>query len=166
VVVVIYSINHILQGPFWQGSLLTLSRLVPGLLNLALKNNPHLLTPPPEIVERGTADILTFLRGLQEKSIIRHEAKLLIVGEGGTGKSSLLRALRNETFDPTLSTTHGIEVGQLKLAHPNQPQEDITLNTWDFGGQQIYHATHQFFLTHRSLYLVIWNARLGADQGR
>jgi hypothetical protein len=24
------------------------------------------------------------------------------------------------------------------------------VNIWDFGGQQIYHATHQFFLTKRS----------------
>src|SRR5215472_4929508 len=34
------------------------------------------------------------------------------------------------------------------------------------GGQQIYHATHQFFLTKRSLYMVVWNARLGVQQGR
>jgi len=33
-------------------------------------------------------------------------------------------------------------------------------------GQQIYHATHQFFLTERSLYMVAWNARLGAEQGK
>src|SRR5262249_5586430 len=98
----------------------------------------------------------------------RYEAKLLIVGEGGTGKSSLLRALRAEAFDPHLPTTHGIEIDQLKLSHPSlaQGEESIILNTWDFGGQQIYHATHQFFLTKRSLYLVVWNARLGADQGR
>ena len=40
------------------------------------------------------------------------------------------------------------------------------LNTWDFGGQHIYHATHQFFLTRRSIYLIAWNARLGVEQGR
>ncbi len=26
------------------------------------------------------------------------------------------------------------------------------LNVWDFGGQHIYYATHQFFLTRRSLW--------------
>jgi len=30
-----------------------------------------------------------------------------------------------------------------------------SVNIWDFGGQEIYHATHQFFLTHRSLYLLL-----------
>ncbi|VAW31020.1 Adenine phosphoribosyltransferase [hydrothermal vent metagenome] len=33
------------------------------------------------------------------------------------------------------------------------------VNIWDFGGQEIYHATHQFFLTHRSLYILVADAR-------
>src|SRR6266568_4849604 len=134
-----------------------------GLQTLNVADIPTLQTPPPEIVARGTADILSFLRELQESSIIRYESKLLLVGEGGTGKSSLLRALRNDTFDSNLSTTHGIEVDRLQLLSSHH---EITLNTWDFGGQQIYHATHQFFLTKRSLYMVVWNARLGVQQGR
>src|SRR6266700_1110097 len=133
------------------------------LQTLNVADVPTLQSPPPEIVARGTADILSFLRELQESSIIRYESKLLLVGEGGTGKSSLLRALRNDTFDSNLSTTHGIEVDRLQLPSPHH---EIILNTWDFGGQQIYHATHQFFLTKRSLYMVVWNARLGVEQGR
>lgn len=132
---------------------------------LGLDQNP-LISPPPEIVALGTAEVLDYLRALKRESIIRYEAKLLVVGEGGTGKSSFLRALRGETFDRDLSTTHGIEVGTYRLPHPAEPGVTITLNTWDFGGQQIYHATHQFFLTSRSLYVVVWNARLGAEQGR
>src|SRR6266571_199652 len=133
------------------------------LQTLNVADVPTLQSPPPEIVARGTADILSFLRELQESSIIRYESKLLLVGEGGTGKSSLLRALRNDTFDSNLSTTHGVEVDRLQLSSPHH---EIILNTWDFGGQQIYHATHQFFLTKRSLYMVVWNARLGVQQGR
>jgi len=30
---------------------------------------------------------------------------------------------------------------------------------WDFGGQEIYHATHQFFLTKRSLYILLDDTR-------
>ena len=133
------------------------------LQTLNVADVPTLQSPPPEIVARGTADILTFLRELRESSMTRYESKLLIVGEGGTGKSSLLRTLRGDTFDSNLSTTHGIEVDRLQLP---SPQHEIILNTWDFGGQQIYHATHQFFLTKRSLYIVAWNARLGVEQGR
>lgn len=139
---------------------------LPKLKNLEIQNNPTLLNPPPEIAALGTDDILAYLREIQQDSVIRYEAKLLIVGEGGTGKSSLLRALRGEKLDLFFPTTHGIEVDAYQFVHPSKPSVEITLNTWDFGGQQIYHATHQFFLTRRSLYLIVWNARLGAEQGR
>ncbi len=36
---------------------------------------------------------------------------------------------------------------------------DFRVNIWDFGGQEIYHATHQFFLTKRSLYLLVADSR-------
>lgn len=29
-------------------------------------------------------------------------------------------------------------------------------STWDFAGQKEYYATHQYFLSKRSLYLVLW----------
>jgi internalin A len=136
------------------------------LRNIELDDMPHLLSPPAEVVARDTQAVLTFLRELADACVVRYEAKLLVVGEGGTGKTSLLRALRAEDFREVMESTHGIEVGELRLPHPESGLPDLTLRTWDFGGQHIYHATHQFFLTRRSVYLVAWNARLGAEQGR
>ncbi|MEH2138221.1 COR domain-containing protein [Nostoc sp.] len=131
---------------------------------LFLDNNP-LTSPPPEIVEQGTQAVLTYLRERLEGSQRQWVSKLLVVGEGGVGKTSLLRALRGEEFDTQESTTHGIEIKSLELTHPTQAVT-MQLNTWDFGGQEIYHATHQFFLTNRSLFLLAWNARLGFEQGK
>jgi small GTP-binding protein len=93
-------------------------------------------------------------------------SKLLVVGEGGVGKTSLLRALLGEAFNSQESTTHGIEIRTLGMPHPTKADVTMQLNTWDFGGQEIYHATHQFFLTNRSLFLVGWNARHGFEQGK
>ncbi|MEH1868818.1 MAG: COR domain-containing protein [Nostoc sp.] len=136
------------------------------LTTLLLSNNPQLTSPPPEIVEQGTQAILTYLRERLEGSQRQWVSKLLVVGEGGVGKTSLLRALRGEDFDTQESTTHGIEIKSLELTHPTQADVTMQLNTWDFGGQEIYHATHQFFLTNRSLFLLAWNARLGFEQGK
>jgi C-terminal of Roc, COR, domain/Ras of Complex, Roc, domain of DAPkinase len=91
---------------------------------------------------------------------------VLLVGEGGTGKSSLLRALRGQEFEEGLDTTHGIAVENLPLPHPQLAGQMLTLNAWDFGGQDIYHATHQFFLTRRSVYVVVWNARTGSRDSK
>ncbi|WP_100900079.1 leucine-rich repeat domain-containing protein [Nostoc flagelliforme] len=135
------------------------------LIELNLDKNP-LTSPPPEIVEQGTQAILTYLRERLQDSQRQWISKLLIVGEGGVGKTSLLRALRGEKFDTQESTTHGIEIKWLDLSHPSKAGTTMHLKTWDFGGQEIYHATHQFFLTNRSLFLLAWNARLGFEQGK
>src|SRR5229473_3451497 len=102
--------NRLTQVPTELGRLTTLQRLsldnnrltqVPrelgqlaNLQHMSLVGNPHLLTPPPEIVAKGTRAILAFLRELLRGSVDRYEAKLLLIGEGGTGKSSLLRVLQ------------------------------------------------------------------------
>jgi len=135
------------------------------LKKLDLDNNP-LTSPPPEIVEQGTQAILTYFRERLQDSQPQWVSKLLVVGEGGVGKTSLLRALRDEAFNTQESTTHGIEIRTLALPHPTTADVTMQLNTWDFGGQEIYHATHQFFLTNRSLFLLAWNARHGFEQGK
>ncbi len=132
---------------------------------LDLDGNP-LTSPPPEVVQQGTQAILAYLRSMLEAGVRQWVSKLLVVGEGGVGKTSLLRALRGETYIEGLPTTHGIAIRSLALAHPAEPDVTMTMNTWDFGGQEIYHATHQFFLTNRSLFLLAWNARHGFEQGK
>ncbi len=51
----------------------------------------------------------------------------------------------------------------MDTSSPDSENSKIKLNIWDFGGQEIYHATHQFFLTTRSVYLLVWNARKTKD---
>ena len=126
----------------------------------------EITSPPPEILQQGTKAILAFLAASQHSRTRQWVSKLIIVGEGGVGKTQLLRALRDLPYDPGIETTHGIEIHKCHLPHPSQPGVGMTLNAWDFGGQQIYHATHQFFLTNRSLFILAWNSRLGYEQGR
>jgi internalin A len=47
----------------------------------------------------------------------------------------------------------------LKWTFPVDGDRQFTVNIWDFGGQEIYHATHQFFLTRRSLYILVADTR-------
>ena len=135
------------------------------LTTLDLSGNP-LTTPPPEIVNQGTKAILSFLSQLAQSEQREWVSKLLLVGEGGVGKTCLLRRLRGEGFQESESTTHGIEICTLELPHPERPDVTMRLNAWDFGGQDIYHATHQFFLSNRSLFLLVWNARVGYEQSK
>ena len=133
------------------------------LTELRLDSNP-LTEPPHEVVEQGTAAVVAYLG--ERLAVGRREwiSKLLVVGEGGVGKTCLLRALRREPFDED-ETTHGIEITPLELQHPTEAGVTMQLNCWDFGAAEIYHATQQFFLTNRSLFLLVWNARHGYEQG-
>jgi small GTP-binding protein len=132
---------------------------------LSVYNNP-LTSPSPEIIAQGTQAILIYLHQQAQQSQKQWAAKLLLVGEGGVGKTSLLHQLRGETFDNQEDSTHGIAVDTWALKHPTQADVTMQLKTWDFGGQTIYHATHQFFLTNRALFILVWNARLGYEQGK
>ena len=60
----------------------------------------------------------------------------------------------------TKSKTEGIRITNWSLP---VGKDTFRLNVWDFGGQEIMHATHQFFMTERSLYLLVLNGREGGE---
>ena len=97
-----------------------------------------------------------------------NESKVLIVGQGSVGKTSLIQRTLYGTFDVNQNKTEGIIISQWIV--PSNTQEikksKISLNIWDFGGQEIMHATHQFFLTKRSLYLLVLDSRLTQEENR
>jgi internalin A len=89
-----------------------------------------------------------------------NEAKLILVGRGAVGKTSLVNRLIHDTFKDE-KKTEGIKITEWGLVLNGD--ENVRLNVWDFGGQEIMHATHQFFLTQRSLYLLVLNGREGGE---
>jgi internalin A len=139
---------------------------LPRLESLLVSDNPRLVSPPPEIIASGTSSVLAFCRARREGASRQWLSKLLVVGEGGVGKTSAIKALLGDKHDPKEVSTHGIRISDLLIQNPEQADVQMKLSTWDFGGQEIYHATHQFFLTDRSLFLLLWNARLGWEQGK
>jgi internalin A len=136
---------------------------LPETIDLRLADN-DLIEPLPDVLARGVPALLTYLRGVLEAGVAQYEAKVLLVGEGNVGKTSLVAALRGESFILNRPTTHGIEIAELRLRHPELQQIDITLNTWDFGGQEVYRITHQFFFSRRCLYLLVWRPRDGQEE--
>ena len=62
------------------------------LKNLYLRGNP-LVTPPLEIAEKGIEAIREYFEQLKPDSDYLYEAKLLIVGEGGAGKTTLAEVI-------------------------------------------------------------------------
>jgi len=128
-----------------------------------LYGNP-LENPPVEIIKQGTESVKNYFKELEEESVRLLQSKLLIVGNGEVGKTTLMKKLKDNNFKVEVGkeeTTHGINIVPwvLQCLFVENDAEEVKIHFWDFGGQDIYHATHQFFLTKRSLYLFVWEAR-------
>ncbi|MEA5601584.1 COR domain-containing protein, partial [Nostoc sp. UHCC 0252] len=142
-------------------------RKLSNLKKLDLRRNP--VPIPPEILgpkayyeDPGDVnEILDFYFRVQDPAETEpfYEAKFLIVGEGGAGKTSLAKKIKDENYklQANEKSTEGIEVIQWNFTQPDG--KDFRVNIWDFGGQEIYHQTHQFFLSKRSLYVLVADTR-------
>jgi len=140
---------------------------------LDIRENPD-LGIPPEISNEPDAqrpaepgEVLSFYFRLGEEARSLNEAKILLVGQGSVGKTSLVKRLLYDSFDPDEQKTEGISIHRWEIPpKPSTPdgRRPVRLNIWDFGGQEIMHATHQFFLTKRSLYLLVLDARKGENE--
>jgi internalin A len=131
------------------------------LTTLDLRNNP--LPVPPEILNdcQNPAAIIGYWQKLKQgERKPLNEAKVILIGHGAVGKTSLVRQLIERNFKPDETKTEGIDIRHWQIT---AREETVKLRVWDFGGQEIMHATHQFFLTERSLYLLVLNAR--KDEG-
>ncbi|MBU2071526.1 MAG: TIR domain-containing protein [Gammaproteobacteria bacterium] len=78
--------------------------------------------------------------------------KVMLLGNGRIGKTQLARRLRQEAFDETVPSTHGIQIHKFHL-----PDSEVELKCWDFGGQDVYLGTHSLFIDQRALYLLLWH---------
>ena len=134
------------------------------LKELDLRDNS--LPIPPEILAK-TSEPVVILKYYQHYQLGQkqtlNEAKVLLVGQGNVGKTSLVQRLLHDRFNLQENKTEGIDIQRWQVPIDNW---NIQLNVWDFGGQEIMHATHQFFLTKRSLYLLVLDTRLGEEENR
>jgi small GTP-binding protein len=120
-----------------------------------LYGNP-LEIPPIEVLKKGKEAIKIYFKSLEEEKILLNEVKVMLVGDGGTGKTSLMKRLLGQKFDKNEPLTHGININHWQI---KSEKEKIHVRLWDFGGQEIMHATHQFFLSKRSLYILVLDGR-------
>ncbi|MDT4897769.1 MAG: internalin [Acidobacteriota bacterium] len=136
-------------------------RNLKSLKRLTLHCNEALALPPEALIMSAKpSDILKYYFGLRSGQHSLNEAKLILVGRGAVGKTSIVNRLVHSLFRDE-KKTEGIRITEWTVRL--NEKEDVRLNIWDFGGQEIMHATHQFFLTQRSLYLLVLNGREGGE---
>lgn len=136
------------------------------LTELTLSDNPL----PEELLaalRRGIPSLFRYLERTAVRRVYPRTVKLVLLGEPKSGKTTLLEALKGNLHpcDEARLETLGVDVVNIAKAHPEDKQP-MYLSVWDFAGQHMEHATHQFFLTENAIYLILWNARQGTASGK
>ena len=80
--------------------------------------------------------------------------KIIIVGDSGVGKSSLLKRAVQNKFDGNYQATIGFE---FLLMHFNVNDLKLKLQIWDTCGQEMYRSLVQGFYRNTSLALVVYD---------
>ncbi|MDO1447410.1 leucine-rich repeat domain-containing protein [Rhodocytophaga aerolata] len=100
----------------------------------------------------------------QSGFVINNEIKVVLLGNGRVGKTCLYKRLVYNTFDKNEESTHAIQLVKWVCALPDNLKalapmglQELILNIWDFGGQDIYHATHRLFMKTQALFVLVWD---------
>ena len=154
------------------------------LLELYLHDNPALAIPDPILgltlrqrpsphsrmsgkakMPARPQDILNFYFAQRQgaaQGTLRavNEVKVMLVGRGGAGKTSLRRLSMGVPHDKDEKETPGIALDSFGLPCA---KGEITVRLWDFAGQEITHALHQFFLTEGCVYVLVLDPRSNTE---
>jgi len=80
--------------------------------------------------------------------------KVIIIGDSGVGKSSLLKRAVQNRFDENYQATIGFE---FLLMHFNVNNLKIKLQIWDTCGQELYKSLVQGFYRNTSLAIILYD---------
>lgn len=86
-----------------------------------------------------------------------NEVRLVLVGRGAAGKTSLVQRLVNDTFNPAQEETAGIALCDWPMR--GCVGGPVTAHVWDFAGQVVTHSMHRYFLSHRTIYILVLTQR-------
>lgn len=130
---------------------------VPKNFNLSIDDN-KLEYPPQSVLDLGAETVRDYYETSEKFGHAPlSEGRIIVIGDGSAGKSSLIERILYDTFEQGKNQTNGIKIQQLDLQH--QDGRKLLFHIWDFGGQEIQHAVHKFFFTEGCLYILVLDNR-------
>ena len=91
---------------------------------------------------------------LAQGKAVNRTVRLLVTGNGNVGKSSVIEALKKGKCDKEFQSTHAIQIETLDLLGSEEP---VTVQVFDFGGQEIYMGTHSLFLRGQAVQMIVFD---------
>lgn len=120
-----------------------------------VEKNPF-TNPPPEIIRQGNEAILEYFKQRKKAGEeLFNEAKLILLGDGRSGKTSLANRLLGKELPKENDRTQGVEINIGEYSFQLSNGKGFKINIWDFAGQDKYKTLHQLFYTDSSLYVMV-----------
>jgi internalin A len=146
----------------WLKDTLSVRRLVCLTFLTLSAEYANIASVPSEILSDDCRrEIFDFFAELDTAAIPMRSAKLFILGNGKVGKTQIREWIKPRgpsdpllVFNDEWDSTHGVETCKIAIPAPDGGTYD--LDTWDFGGQEMYHGTHALFLKQRAIFLIAW----------
>ena len=120
----------------------------------------HLVEQEVSIFSQPRELIQEYYKSQENDGLVSvNKCKVVFLGDGGAGKSLIIDRLLHDgkkrlSFNG--ETTPGININSQTFLIG---KDSIELSFWDFGGEAIMHSMHRMFLTNRTLYVIVTNAR-------
>lgn len=86
-------------------------------------------------------------------------AKVLLVGDSGAGKTGLSKRLASGEWEPNTASTVGAWATQWSLPASMEEHGDREIWLWDFGGQADQRLIHQLYMDETSLAVLVFDAQ-------
>ena len=123
-------------------------------LSILITNNP-LQSPPIEVVNKGNEAILDYFHQKEKTGAkLLLEAKMVLLGDGRAGKTSLACRMLRKELPRQEDRTQGVDIVIGEYRFPVEEGEFV-LHIWDFAGQDKYKPLHQFFYTEGAVYVMV-----------
>ncbi len=140
-------------------------------VQVILDDNP-ILSPPPEVAARGWDAIRSFTIEVNSSSVPLNRVKLLLVGDGSAGKSSVVAVVKAAARVDSLASTAEARL-RVKLPHAGDSGRtmgveqctvpmrsaasgrELVVTMVDVAGQHESYPTHVFFMSHRSVVALV-----------
>lgn len=117
--------------------------------------------PPPESEAEKKKPVVIPLKEAAEPAAVapppsekkKYTKKIILIGDGGVGKTTLIRRFVYDMFDDKYIQTIGTKVSKKKLEYPENNVE-LTLMIWDVQGQRNDPLLHKYFVGAEGALLV------------
>ncbi|UYP45786.1 hypothetical protein NEF87_002071 [Candidatus Lokiarchaeum ossiferum] len=83
--------------------------------------------------------------------------KIAILGDGGVGKTSLIRAKCHKNFDDSSEMTIGVDFACVPFEENEEDEDNSAFLAFDLGGQQRFHFIHDAYIKGTKAAIILYD---------